>query len=169
MLGIDFNPFALHAAVNKRDVLLSHHEGLRPNLRMEYLLLDLKDLSYLNLSQTCIGDRKADIVLASDLFRWLPESERFGLLEAIAEKMTHGGRFISMEFACPPLVVDLHMSRRLAVEFAEFGFSEPFVLGKFYEQAQKAGLQMVPDCKIIAHDAEHDLFPPMAYCVFRLP
>jgi SAM-dependent methyltransferase len=169
MLGIDFNASALHAAVDKRNVLLSHHEPLRPNLQMDYVLLDLKDLGHLNLSQTCIGDKKADIVLASDIFRWLPESERFGVLEGIVEKMTRGGRFISMEFACPPLVVDHYMSRRLAAEFAEFGFSEPFGLGSFYEQAQKAGLQMVPDSKITAYEPEHDAFPPMAYCVFRLP
>ncbi len=167
ILGIDYNPAALDAAAAKKGLLLEHHGGI-PSLQMEYLLMDLRDLPSLDLSRTCIGKEKADLVLASDIFRWLPVDERVPILEAIREKMARDGFLISMEFSHPPVIMNRHLSRKVARGLSNFGIDEPFWLSKFYANMRHIGFEMVPDSKIRAVDEEHDRFPLLVSCVFRL-
>jgi SAM-dependent methyltransferase len=167
ILGIDYNPAALEAAAAKKELLFEHHGGI-PALQMEYLLMDLRDLPSLDLSRTCIGRESADLVLASDIFRWLPVEERVPILGAIREKMTRGGFLISMEFSHPPVIMNRHLSRKVARGLSNFGIDEALWLSRFYANMRHNGFEMVPDSKIRAVDEEHDRFPLLVSCVFRL-
>ena len=181
ILGVDFNQDALSAAVDKRGSLLSpkgHHPQLAGNLEMEYLLLDLLDLDRLDLSRTCIGEKKVDIVIATDVFRWIRASERLGLLRAIIKKLKSTGYLISMEFTNPPLppqklVIDPsepscypHLSRSLAMRLGAFTFFEPMQLGDLYTSAENVGFRRVRDSFIDTYNCEIDSFPPLISIAF---
>jgi SAM-dependent methyltransferase len=167
ILGVDSNSEALRAAAAKRNLLFNHHGKLPPSLRMEFMLLDLRDLQALDLSNTCIEKSRVDLVLASDIFRWLPESERAGVLGAIRTKVASGGHLISFEFTEPPLPITEDLPKNLALRLATFGFLEPFHIGRFYQQLEDSGFERIPETKRNGHDEEHDRFPQLVSCVFR--
>lgn len=166
ILGIDINPDALGAAAAKRDILFGHHPGLEGNLEMELLLLDLMDLDRLILSKTCIGEERADFVLASDIFRWLRDPERPDLLHALRRKLKKTGHLMSFEFTDPYLPTWEHLSQSLANCFEMFSNLYPMRLGELYGMAEEAGFVRVPDSKLNKHNDEESRFPPMVSILF---
>jgi len=167
MLGVDFNIEALMAAAAKKKILFEHHPKLAGNLQMDLLLLDLIDLDKLDLSRTCIGEEKVDIVIASDIFRWIRTVERLDLFHAIRRKLKENGYLISMEFTNPPLPSGIHLSHKLAMQLGTFSFLEPMKLGEMYAMAEVAGFGRVLTSKFSTYDEEHDPFPPLVSIILQ--
>ena len=168
MLGIDFNGAALSVAALKRDILCEHHPELSGNLNMEFLMMDLIDLSLLDLSRTNIGEEKVDMVLASDIFRWTLRNERLDLLRALRAKIKETGHLISMEFAFPHLPPGEYLSAELSYKLLKFPTFEPMpTIMEFFKLVEEAGFSISDKTIDTTYVSTQEQFPPLVSALFR--
>jgi ubiquinone/menaquinone biosynthesis C-methylase UbiE len=167
MLGIDFNEAALTIAALKRRILFDHHPMLKQNFAMEFVLMDLIDLPQLDLRETAIGESRVDVILATDIFRWILRNERQNLLEAMRVKIKETGFLISMEFAYPHLPPGEYLPAEFAIRMSEFTTREHMKMAEFFEMVEKAGFSISNKTIDATNVPIYDPFPPLVSVIFR--